>query len=491
MENNSESPSPPAEYDRRIRTDEERLSRLRSMAKPAPPAMGLESTVEDAETEKSYVPGVVHVVVKEGVDGRKIARQLTESHETDEYVSALRSLLNEHEMVRVEASFDFRPPGLEPEENPPPGRERYLTLYFPPDQNISLISKKLRETGLIESAVPSPKIIPSSGPLGEPMLGVTVMSQEPQWYIKRVKADLGWQLAGPNQFFSGQGVVLADLDWGFLTTHEDFAGRIKKRYHAISGLDSVDDNSGGTISHGTAVLGLLGAGVNGVGMSGFAFGADLWAIQADNGLGLLAPFQSWVSAIEFVRLTNSNGRRKVICLEAETADSCNIESEPIVNKAIRDAIDAGIVVCVPAGNGNRDAGRDVANNEFTPTGSILVGATIFDHDPTVNRKAGFSNWGPRVVVSAPGDPFNDISTCAQGNNKYDNFGGTSGATPKVAGTVALMLEANPQLTHAQIRNILNVTGTLIADADDDHKVGTFLNVSAAIAEAQRLAAPPP
>lgn len=475
---------PPTQNNRRIPTEEERLSRLRSMVDPMPPAMGgLGLAPEDAPPPEVYVPGVVHVVVKEGADGREIMRQLTEPQEGEEHVSALRELLNEHEMTGVEASFDVEVPGLEREENPPPGRERYLTFYFAPHQNISLIARKLRETDLIESAVPSPQIIPSCSPLGEPMM---TENDDRLWYIKRCKVDLAWKLKGQNEFFSGQGVVVADLDWGFRTHHQEFDGRIERRHNAISGTTSIQDNAGHTISHGTAVLALLGAGANGVGMSGFAFGADLWAIQADNGMNQLPPFQSWWFAIDFVRRTDSNGRRKVICIEAETADHFNIESEPMINQAIRDAIAAGIVVCVPAGNGNKDAGRDAAGNEFPPTESILVGATVFNADDTINRKAGFSNWGRRVVVSAPGDPNNDFTACAEGDDEYDNFGGTSGAAPKVAGAVALMLEANPQLTHAEIRDILNATGTPITDADETNEatlIGTFLNVEAAVAEA--------
>lgn len=477
MDDNPENSSPPTQQNRRIPTADERLSRLRSMAQPAPGPMGPEAAAEDAQIEHAYVPGVVHVVIKEGVDGGEIMRQLSDPHEAADDVSALKNLLNEHGMTRVEASFDVEVPGLGREENPPPGRARYLTLYFPPDQDVSLISRKLRETGLVESAIPSPQIIPSSSPLGEPMMAE---NQDPQWYIKRCKADLGWKLKGENQFFSGQGVVVADLDWGFHTSHQEFEGRIKLRHNAISGTTFVEDNAGDTVSHGTAVLALLGAGANGLGMSGFAFGADLWAIQADNGMSQLPPFQSWWFAIDFVRRTDSGGRRKVICLEAETADHHNIESEPMINQAIRDAIAAGIVVCVPAGNGAWDAGRDAADDEFPATGSILVGATVFD--ATVNKKAGFSNWGPRVVVSAPGDPNNDLTACAQGDEEYDHFGGTSGATPKVAGAVALMLEANPQLTHAEIRDILHSTGTQIMDADTT-PIGTFLNVEAAVAEA--------
>ncbi|MEY3221703.1 MAG: hypothetical protein RLZZ203_559 [Cyanobacteriota bacterium] len=40
------------------------------------------------------------------------------------------------------------------------------------------------------------------------------------------------------------------------------------------------------------------------------------------------------------------------------------------------------------------------------------------------------------------------------NNQYANYTGTSMATPHVAGAIALMLSANPNLTETQIRSIL-------------------------------------
>ena len=167
--------------------------------------------------------------------------------------------------------------------------------------------------------------------------------------------------------------------------------------------------------------------------------------------------EPWAEAIDFVRRTDAGGRRKVIILEVQTGTGGNYEQIPSVHRAIRAAIADGCVVCVAAGNGNRPADRTDGDEPFDPTGSILVGATAYDE--RLNKRAWFSNYGSRVVVSAPGDPRHDL-TCGQAaDNAYRNgFGGTSGATPKVAGTVALMLSVNPQLSHDDIRDILAGTG---------------------------------
>jgi subtilase family protein len=477
------------EANSQVPTPKERLNRLVKLAEPRE----TDSISHDAPTETGFVSGVVHVVLKQGFDAGRLAKRLMDGEDSEEFgpdLPVLRDFLNQHGLKHAEATFDFTPPGLEKETNPPPGRERYVTLYFSPQENTSFISQKLNETSIVDRATPAPKIIPSNSPLEEPMVNSTIMGQAPQWYIKRCKVDSGWQLKGPQEFFSGQGVIIADLDWGFLTSHQEFVDRIETRYNAMTGSTFVN-NPTAPIHHGTAALALLGAGANGVGMCGIAFGADLWAIQADNGKdhGRIPPFRFWCFALDYVRRTASGGRRKVICLECETGEHCNVESDAAVNQAIRDAIAEGVVVCVPAGNGNRDAGLDEACNPIPETGSILVGATLFDADDTVNRRAGFSNWGSRVVVSAPGDPNNDITAFSGADDAYLNFGGTSGATPKVAGAAALMLEANPQLHHAEIRDILKATGTPITDPGTK-PIGTFLNVEGAIAAARKLLVAP-
>ena len=488
MERRIEKRWPRDENERQIPTAEERLNRLIDMAQPALPKSSPDDSSHDAPKESS-VPGVVQVVLKEGVDGRVIAKRLNDPNDHDEHderLSELRKLLRQHDLVRVQATFFAPRPGRKPEKNPPPGRERYLTFYFATAQTRD-ISNKLRHTALVERASPAPRIIPPSTPLSESLLASSAAAAGFQWYIRRCNADLAWQLKGPGQFYSGQGVVIADIDWGFLTTHQDIASRIENTFNSIVGGTFVGD--GGLTHHGTAVLALAGADVNGMGMVGFAFGADLWAIQADDG-SERSSFETWVDAIDYVRTEPSGTRRKVICLEAETADYCNIESVDSVNKAITDAIAAGVVVCVAAGNGNRNAGKDAVGVDITETGSILVGSTLFDPDATINGKNLSSNWGPRVIVSAPGDPRYDWSASSDWDGDYKHFGSTSGATPKVVGAVALMLEANGNLTHAEIRDILNATGTPITGAAGT-PIGTFLNVEAAVREALRRAAPAP
>ncbi|GIM95971.1 S8 family serine peptidase [Paractinoplanes toevensis] len=90
----------------------------------------------------------------------------------------------------------------------------------------------------------------------------------------------------------------------------------------------------------------------------------------------------------------------------------------------------------------------------------------------------------RIGVCAPGSGEHDL-TCSNGSDfAYTNgFGGTSGATPKVGAVAALMLNADPGLTHARIRKILHDTGRPVI-TEPDKPIGRFLDAEAAVRDVQ-------
>lgn len=382
-----------------------------------------------------------------------------------------------------------------------PPLSNFVRLRFPPGTPAAEVTAALKRLPEVARAVVVPRAAPpaillealssvaravlaAAGPTPtDPLVGGGAITTDPatrlesQWYLHRTRVPQAWRFA------RGANVVLADIDWGFRTSHQEFENAIERTYNAFDG--TADVTHGGSISHGTAVLGIAGARSDAKGIAGYAPEAALWAIQGDSGTGPRAFQEPWAEAIDYVRRTNADGRRKVIILEVQTGLPAlgNYEQVPSVHRAIRAAIAEGCVVCVAAGNGNRPADRTDAGDPFDPTGSILVGAT--DYDEKQNKRAWFSNYGSRVVVSAPGAPNHDV-TCGKSSDRayLNKFGGTSGATPKVAGAVALMLSVNPALSHDDIRDILAGTGSPIVE-DPGKPIGVFLNAEAAVAEALR------
>ena len=361
------------------------------------------------------------------------ARQVFTPEEIERDEARLNALREE---TRSEALASERLSRLERR----PSLSSFVRLKFSKAASASKLIESLKQLPEVTRAVVVPRAKPPSVP-DDLLIGTTGSSisltpggVEKQWYLHRTHVLSVWGLT------QGSGVVIVDIDWGCRTTHRDLNSAIARTYNAVDGSTNV--THGSEIGHGTAVLGIAGARAGNGGLAGYAPESILWAIQGDSGAGPQQFGDPWSEAIDFAMRTNAGGRRKVIMLEVQTSVGGNYEQLPAVNQKIRDAIDHGCVVCVAAGNGDRRADLDDEGQPFDPTGSILVGATSFDANE--NKRATFSNFGDRIVVSAPGDPDHDVTCGPSTDNTYRNsFGGTSGALPKVAGTVALMLSVNP------------------------------------------------
>ena len=152
-----------------------------------------------------------------------------------------------------------------------------------------------------------------------------------------------------------------------------------------------------------------------------------------------------------------------------------------VDTDIEEMIDAGIVVCIAAGNRSHkidvSSGTDYNNNIVADSGSstiyyhrgsspfssraFIVGSLDYDtYDSVLDQKATYSETGPGVNIWAPGTYI--MSACSNTNAfsaqtyylnasyKETNISGTSMASPQVAGIAALFLQANPTASVSQV-----------------------------------------
>ncbi len=150
------------------------------------------------------------------------------------------------------------------------------------------------------------------------------------------------------------------------------------------------------------------------------------------------------------------------------------DGSDLYSKTLNRLVEVGVVAVVAAGNDGPD------NNGFTGMGAadkvITVAAT--DDIDTIDRSddiiASYSSRGPRTD-DGDGNPYDELKpdVAAPGtgitNAEFDRYGdgsgngygprgsGTSYATPNVAGIVALILEANPDLTPELVKEILRFT----------------------------------
>ncbi len=382
-------------------------------------------------------------------------------------------------------------------------------IHLPLNAPVETIAREFAKLSNVERARPLPRRKTCANP-NDPLLGVddSVKSDnngmEDQWYIFRCNANQAW-----DKSITGKNVAVVIVDQGFLATHEDLQPHVKTTFNVMVTPTAavphppIDGSNFATLDHGTGTAGLAAAaGNNGIGISGFAFDADLWLIQVSR-KGAAGQQDTWNAngGINWVTAQPSPGVRRVMSLSIGNSTSgadATFDTNQDDAKSINDAVDQNIPVCLAAANDSAGRrGRDVSTDgdDKVQPGSkaIIVGATRYDDSKNV--RADFSNWGPRVTLCAPGDIDHDM-TCAAPSSptgpKYVNgFGGTSGATPKVAGAVALMLQANPNLTPDQIKAILNGSGRDRTTGDEDFAkpVGPLLDAVSAVIHSQSTPGP--
>jgi hypothetical protein len=156
--------------------------------------------------------------------------------------------------------------------------------------------------------------------------------------------------------------------------------------------------------------------------------------------------------------------------------------DAVLESAINAAAASG-VVCVAA------AGNDATNDSHYPSDydtCISVSATDWN-----DSLASYSNFGSNVEISAPGGDSNSmpdsmiLSTCYDANTHSSGYAymtGTSMASPMVAGVIALMLSADPDLSVTEVRNILKGTAVDLGTPGRDNDFGYGrVNAQAAVA----------
>ncbi|MGB0984682.1 MAG: S8 family serine peptidase [Saprospiraceae bacterium] len=285
-------------------------------------------------------------------------------------------------------------------------------------------------------------------------------------------------------------ITIAIVDNGFDLNHPDISNNITKPFDFWTNSSRFSADGFG-FSHGTPCAGVALGRVNGTGMVGAAPNSKFMPLSGTS--------FGWRATENIFNHCIKNGADIISCSWGTTDASFALNSmkEAAITKAATEGRNGlGSVVLFAVGNDDLDY---VSYYSVHPDVIAVAASTSRD------EHAFYSNRGAEVTICAPsngdwpiiapkaswdtGHWFDGRSRSSQ----HKHFGGTSSATPLVAGICALMLSANPKLTAKQVKEVLIKTADKIGRASDYDTRGHSVkygygrvNADKAVAEAIRM-----
>lgn len=348
-----------------------------------------------------------------------------------------------------------------------PDLKLWFQLILKPNVDSSSMIDHLKQLALLEVVEPAP--LPAPPPVNTPYFA------DLQGYLglatDGVDAHYSWDITGGD----GNGVTIYDIEYSWNQNHEDLSkanGVSLLLNSSDSAIDPFDSNH-----HGTAVLGEIIADNDTKGVTGISWGANIGLAPAYTSNLFYNPANAILLAV------NDGSAGDVILIEQQYWVCGLDEYGPLewilsVYDAIQTAVANGFVVVEAAGNGNvnldQTACGTVFNRDIQDSGAIIVGAGQPPSSGSDRERESFSSygnrvdvqgWGSAVMSTGYGTHYTNSSDPTNPNFWYtDSFGGTSSASPIIAGVVANLqgISLNTygaSLLPQQMRDLLIQTGS--------------------------------
>jgi serine protease AprX len=316
---------------------------------------------------------------------------------------------------------------------------------------------------------------------------------------------------------TGAGIGVAVIDSGITSWHDDLSSSSETQYpfgnqrvaafvDFVGGATTPYDDNG----HGSHVAGIIaGNGYDSYGQkAGVAPDADLVSLKVLDADGK-GNISNVIAALQWVLENRKKYNIRVVNLSVGAAVHESYLTDPLT-LAAKQVVDAGVVVVSAAGNLGKNAeglaqygGINAPGNApwVLTVGASTTNGTVTRADDTI---AGFSSRGPTYIdwaakpdLVAPGvgtvsladaystfysskSPYLLPGAMLTAWQPYLSLSGTSMAAPVVAGTVALMLQANPGLTPNAVKAILQYTSEVADGLNPLTQGAGFLNSLGAV-----------
>ena len=280
-------------------------------------------------------------------------------------------------------------------------------------------------------------------------------------------------------------VTVAVVDSGVEDAHPDLEGRVDTSRSVKCSVNGVatQDFYGwrDEFYHGTHVAGIIAAKHNDIGIDGIAPEASIVAIEATNDNRLIYPEYvtcafMWAASHGVDVVNNSYSMDPwVYWSPTDPEQAAGLEA---ATRSIKYAQDKGLAVIAAAGNEGVDIDNPTVDNGSptdvpTPTknravnGGIRVPSMLdgvaqvsavgqaYNVKPGLSLgRAEFSNYGDTIDFAAPGDQIYSTVPLLFYPSGYAVADGTSMATPHVSGIAALIKSVHPELTGAQVIDLM-------------------------------------
>lgn len=280
-------------------------------------------------------------------------------------------------------------------------------------------------------------------------------------------------------------VTVAVVDSGVEDTHPDLEGRVDTSRSVKCSVNGVatQDFYGwrDEFYHGTHVAGIIAAKHNDIGIDGIAPEASIVAIEATNDNRLIYPEYvtcafMWAASHGVDVVNNSYSMDPwVYWSPTDPEQAAGLEA---ATRSIKYAQDKGLAVIAAAGNEGVDIDNPTIDNGSptdvpTPTknravnGGIRVPSMLdgvaqvsavgqaYNVKPGLSLgRAEFSNYGDTIDFAAPGDQIYSTVPLLFYPSGYAVADGTSMATPHVSGIAALIKSVHPELSGAQVIDLM-------------------------------------
>jgi len=274
-----------------------------------------------------------------------------------------------------------------------------------------------------------------------------------------IDMDLAWDIATGGLTMNGDTIVACVIDGGMDPSHQDFDDNLWKNRAEIpdNGIDDdnngyVDDYNGWSTyednddvfkggSHGTPVAGIIGAqGNNGVGVSGVNWDVKLMIIRGGGNEAAALEAYAYPYMMR-KRYNESNGAEGAFVVTTNASwgsDLLHWEDAPIWCSFYDSLGMVGILNCGATANANYNIDVDGDMPTSCPSDYLISVTNMSSND----RKVTGAGWGLETIDLGA---FGAGTWTTSINNGYSGFGGTSGATPHVSGTVALAYSSSCQI----------------------------------------------